>query len=73
MKLSDIHEAICDLIFEETLSRKIILIKCLPLITHYSAIVLEVNEILITALPGYQISLTSCTKWWNDKQLKISV
>ena len=35
----------------------------------------EVNEIqylrsLLIALTGYQISLTSCTKWWNDEQLK---
>ena len=25
----------------------------------------------IVALPGYQILLASCTKWWNSKYLKI--
>ena len=28
---------------------------------------------VIIKLLGYQISLTSCTKWWNDEQLKVRV
>ena len=24
-------------------------------------------------LPGYQISLTSCTKWRNDERLKVRI
>ena len=28
---------------------------------------------LIIALPGYQISLTSCTKWKNIEELKKSI
>ena len=27
----------------------------------------------IIKLCMYQISLTSCTKWWNDKRLNVSV
>ena len=49
--------------------------KRLPLIARYSAIVykyvnatLHLKRIIIT-LPGYQISLTSCTKQWNDERL----
>ena len=43
---------------------------------HHS--VQEVNEIwypgrAIIRLPSYQISLTSCTKWRNDDQLKVSI
>ena len=68
----------CDLKYVRTLSRRIILVNCLPSITCYCVIFYrkQMNWYSLRAiikLLRYQMMLASYTKWPSSKQLKLSI